>query len=105
MVFDSTGLPLDVYTGTLCVLSNDPVNRVVDRAFNHDRYRSGLSRSRAPGPFAADPSTAVTVTLDGAPALTGFEYGDLTGYLTLPQGDDQVAIARRAVATRRSPAP
>jgi hypothetical protein len=32
-------------------------------------------------PFAVDPGTAVTVTLDGAPVLTGFEFADSTGYL------------------------
>jgi hypothetical protein len=32
-------------------------------------------------PFAVDPGTAVTVTLDGAPVLTNFEFADSTGYL------------------------
>jgi 2',3'-cyclic-nucleotide 2'-phosphodiesterase (5'-nucleotidase family)/subtilisin family serine protease len=35
-------------------------------------------------PFAMDPGTAVTVTLNGAPALTDFAYGDSTGYIMLP---------------------
>ncbi|MDJ0755048.1 MAG: DUF4397 domain-containing protein [Ardenticatenaceae bacterium] len=34
-------------------------------------------------PFAMDPGTGVTVTLDSNPVLTNFEYGDSTGYLSL----------------------
>ena len=33
-------------------------------------------------PFAADPGTAVTVTLDGDDVLTGFEFADSTVYFT-----------------------
>ena len=43
-------------------------------------------------PFAMDPGTAVTVTLNGAPALTNFAYGDSTGYINLPAGDYLVEI-------------
>jgi len=32
-------------------------------------------------PFAVDPGTAVTVTLDGVPVLPNFEFADSTGYL------------------------
>jgi len=43
-------------------------------------------------PFAADPGTAVTVTVDGAPVLPGFEYGDSTGYVTLHAGEHLIEI-------------
>ncbi len=43
-------------------------------------------------PFAMDPGTAVTVTLNGAPALTNFAYGDSTAYIGLEAGDYDVAI-------------
>jgi uncharacterized repeat protein (TIGR01451 family) len=43
-------------------------------------------------PFAADPGTAVTVTLNGAPALTNFEFADSTGYIPLFPGDYDVAV-------------
>lgn len=43
-------------------------------------------------PFAADPMTAVTVTVNGMPILTGFEYGDSTPYIALPAGVYDVAI-------------
>lgn len=43
-------------------------------------------------PFAADPMTAVTVTVNGMPILIGFEYGDSTPYITLPAGVYDVAI-------------
>jgi len=34
-------------------------------------------------PFAMDPNTAVTITLNGSPALTDFAYGDSTPYIDL----------------------
>jgi len=34
-------------------------------------------------PFAADPGTAVTVTLDGTTVLTGFEFAESTGYISV----------------------
>ncbi len=37
-------------------------------------------------PFAMDPGTAVTVTLNGVPTLTDFAYGDSTTYIELPPG-------------------
>ena len=52
-----------------------------------DHHRPG---SRTPtwqsahlAPFATDPCTAVTVTLDSALVLTGFDFADLIGYLPL----------------------
>jgi hypothetical protein len=41
-------------------------------------------------PFAEDAS--VTVTLNGADALTDFAYGDSTEYIALPAGDYDVAV-------------
>ena len=43
-------------------------------------------------PFAMDPGTAVTVTLNGSAALTGFAYGDSTGYIELDPGSYLVEI-------------
>jgi hypothetical protein len=43
-------------------------------------------------PFAADPGTAVTVTLDGTPILSGFEYADSTGYVEVAPGEHLVEI-------------
>jgi len=43
-------------------------------------------------PFAMDPGTAVTVTLNGAPALTDFAYGDSTQYIALPAGSYDVEV-------------
>jgi hypothetical protein len=43
-------------------------------------------------PFAADPGTAVTVTLDSTPVLTNFEYADSTGYIAVPTGTHLVEI-------------
>jgi hypothetical protein len=43
-------------------------------------------------PFAMDPGTAVTVTLDGTAVLTDFMYADSTGYLSVPSGMHDVAI-------------
>ena len=34
-------------------------------------------------PFAMDPGTAVTVTLDGTTVLTGFEFAESTGYISV----------------------
>lgn len=50
-------------------------------------------------PFAMDPGTAVTVTLNGAAALTDFAYGDSTGYIELPAGDYLVEIFPGSSAT------
>jgi hypothetical protein len=50
-------------------------------------------------PFAADPGTAVTVTLDGAPVLTDFAYGDSTEYLEVPAGEYLVEIFPAGSAT------
>lgn len=43
-------------------------------------------------PFAMDPGTAVTVTLNGGVALTNVAYGDSTGYIPLPADEYLVEI-------------
>lgn len=43
-------------------------------------------------PFAMDPGTAVTITLNGTPALTNFAYGDSTGYISLEPGEYEIEI-------------
>jgi choice-of-anchor B domain-containing protein len=43
-------------------------------------------------PFAMDPGTAVTITLDGAPVLTNFAFADSTGYLPVAPGSYLVEI-------------
>jgi hypothetical protein len=43
-------------------------------------------------PFAVDPGTAVTVTLNGTAVLTDFMFADSTGYLDVPAGTYDVAI-------------
>jgi hypothetical protein len=50
-------------------------------------------------PFAMDPGTAVTVTLDGVPVLTDFAYGDSTEYLPVPAGEYLVEIFPAGSAT------
>lgn len=41
-------------------------------------------------PFAMDPGTAVTVTIDSTAVLTDFAFGDSTGYLPLQAGVDHL---------------
>jgi PKD repeat protein/subtilisin-like proprotein convertase family protein len=48
-------------------------------------------------PFAEDAS--VTITLNGAPALTDFGYGDSTGYIELPPGSYDVEVFPTGSAT------
>jgi hypothetical protein len=45
-------------------------------------------------PFAADPGTAVTITVDSTPplTLTDVEYGDSTAYVSVPAGEYLVEI-------------
>ncbi len=92
VVFDSTGLTPGVYNGTLCVASNDPVVPLVEVPLSMTVADLAYLEVAHLAPFAADPGTAVTVTVDGAPVLTGFEYGDSTGYVTLLAGEHLVEI-------------
>jgi hypothetical protein len=50
-------------------------------------------------PFAMDPGTAVTVTLNGVDVLTGVEFADSTGYLWVPAGDNMVQVFPGSSAT------
>lgn len=50
-------------------------------------------------PFAMDPGTAVTVTLDGTAVLTDFMFAESTGYLGVPSGMHDVAIYPAGAAT------
>ncbi len=43
-------------------------------------------------PFAEDPDTAVTITLNGVPVLSGVEFADSTGYLPIPAGMHEIGI-------------
>jgi hypothetical protein len=83
VVFDSTGLADGTYTGQLCITTNDPAEPVhfVDVELTVGEFAS--LRVAHLAPFAMDPGTAVTVTLNGAPALTNFAYGDSTSYIEL----------------------
>ena len=48
-------------------------------------------------PFAA--TAPVTITLNGSPALTGFDYGDSTAYIDLPEGSYLVEVFPQGSAT------
>jgi hypothetical protein len=182
VAFDSIGLDLGVYTGTLCVSSNDPATPLVivpltmtvecfdvttatisgpDEVLPGEvatytvtweppdatppidiLWSNGMTTTEAayswpdpgdytvvvtvtncegaavvtdtldvtvPGPanlqvahlapFAMDPGTAVTVTLNGTPVLTDFAYGDSTEYLPVPAGEYLVEIFPAGSAT------
>jgi len=50
-------------------------------------------------PFAMDPGTAVTVTVNGVAILTDVEFADSTGYLNAPVGSTQLQVFPGASAT------
>lgn len=50
-------------------------------------------------PFAMDPGTAVTITVNGIDVLTNVEFADSTGYLPVPAGSAQVQIFAGASTT------
>ena len=50
-------------------------------------------------PFAMDPGTAVTITLNGVPALTNFAYGDSTPYSQVAAGNVFVEVFPEGSAT------
>jgi hypothetical protein len=50
-------------------------------------------------PFAPDPGTAVTVTLDGNPLLTDFVFAESTGYIDAPVGTHLIEIFPAGSAT------
>jgi PKD repeat protein len=90
---DATGLtPLETYYANLCVFSNDPVNPVVVVPVSLEVIEPELTWLQVVhlAPFAED--AGVTITLNGAPALTDFAYGDSTEYIELPAGTYDVAV-------------
>ncbi len=91
--FNSTGLSTGVYTGTLCVDSNDPVTPLVTVPLTMTVVPVPARLQVAHlAPFAMDPGTAVTITLNGTAVLTNFAYTDSTVYLDLTPGSYLVEI-------------
>jgi hypothetical protein len=88
------------FDATVTAGPTEEVTNVADLVYDGDAF-SAETTFRVPGvrlevahlaPFAADPGTAVTVTLNGAPALPNFEFADSTAYIPLPPGDYDVAV-------------
>jgi hypothetical protein len=93
VTLDATGVAPGSYTANLCILSNDPDTPVVVVPVTMTVVEPSAYLAVAHlAPFAMDPGTAVTITLNGAPALTDFAYGDSTGYIELPAGDYDVEV-------------
>lgn len=92
VTLDSTGVLPGEYTAYLCLNSNDPTNPLIEMPVNMTVEATSYLRVAHLAPFAMDPGTAVTVTLNGAPALTDFAYGDSTTYIELPSGEYDVAV-------------
>jgi uncharacterized repeat protein (TIGR01451 family) len=90
VTFDATGQAVGTYTANLCVTNNDPTTPLVVVPVSLEVVESAFIQVAHLAPFAEDAS--VTVTLNGAPALTNFEYGDSTGYIQLPTGTYDVAV-------------
>ncbi len=92
VTFDSTALGVGTYTGQLCIASNDPFSPLTNVPVTLTVEPAYLAVAHL-APFANTlAGTSVTVTLDGAPALTDVEYGDSTGYLTVAAGPHLVEI-------------
>jgi hypothetical protein len=93
VAFDSTGLSTGTYTATACVTSNDPFNSLVSVPLTMTvELEPARLQVAHLAPFAMDPSTAVTVTLNGTPVLTDFAYTDSTVYLDVTPGSYLVEI-------------
>lgn len=101
VTLDSTGLTPGEYSGNLCFFSNDPAQPVVEVPVSLivSEPASAWLQVAHLAPFAMDPDTAVTVTLNATPVLTSFAYGDSTGYLELPAGAYDVEIFPAGSAT------
>ncbi len=89
---DATGLSAGDYAAVLCINTNDPDNMVIEVPVQVTVEEKAWIQVAHLAPFAMDPGTAVTVTLNGAPALTDFAYGDSTGYIELDAGTYDVAV-------------
>jgi hypothetical protein len=95
VTLDSTGVPAGDYTAYLCLHTDDPSNPLFVMPVNMsvvDAEDLSFLQVAHLAPFAMDPGTAVTITLNGAPALTDFAYGDSTGYIPLMAGAYDVAV-------------
>ncbi|MFO7680897.1 MAG: choice-of-anchor J domain-containing protein, partial [Chloroflexota bacterium] len=92
VTLDSTGVPAGHYVAYLCLNSDDPSNELIVMPVHMTVTETAYLRVAHLAPFAMDPGTAVTVTLNGAPALTDFAYGDSTTYIELPAGEYDVEI-------------
>ena len=91
VTIDSTGLEADsTHEAFLCVSSNDMNNPVVPVPVTLHVVESAFVQVAHLAPFAEDAS--VTITLNGAPALTEFGYGDSTEYIELPVGEYDIAV-------------
>ncbi len=89
---DATGLPLGEYTATLCAASNDPQTPLVEIPVTMSVVEYAHVAVAHLAPFAMDPGTAVTITLNGTPALTDFVFADSTPYIDLLPGEYLVEV-------------
>jgi hypothetical protein len=92
VTLDSTGVPAGHYVAYLCLNSDDPSNELIIMPVHMTVTETSYLRVAHLAPFAMDPGTAVTITLNGAPALTDFAYGDSTTYIELPSGEYDVEV-------------
>jgi hypothetical protein len=99
VTLDATGLELGEYYAWLVADSNDPATPEVTIPVTMTVEGPAKVQVAHLAPFAMDPGTAVTVTLNGAPVLTDFAYGDSTEYLEVPAGEYLVEIFPAGSAT------
>jgi Zn-dependent metalloprotease len=99
VVFNAN-VPSGTYNGQLCVASNDLVNPVIKVPVTMTVVPTAQLAVAHLAPFANTlAGTSVTVTVDSAPVLTDFQYGDSTGYLTVAAGPHLVEIFPAGSAT------
>ena len=101
---DATGVAPGNHTAYLCVNSNDdnnslvvvPVNLEVtgapDTAFVQVAHLAPFASDTDPDGVGIMSGTGVTITLNGAPALTDVFYGDSTAYIELEVGEYDIAV-------------
>ena len=92
VTFDSTGLALGEYQASLDISSNDPQTPSVEIPVTLSVVENAHVAVAHLAPFAMDPGTAVTITLNGTPALTDFAFADSTIYLDLFPGEYLVEV-------------
>ncbi len=84
VVLDSDGLGAGEFTATLCIESNDPETPVVGVPVTFEIVEESVQLQVAHlAPFAEGEGSAVDIALNGDVVLSGVEYGDSTGYLSL----------------------